>query len=55
MFCNYDSSTNTEDIIWTETDGNLLGEVTGSPHLAVWSWWCTSTTTSPSTDSRWAP
>jgi hypothetical protein len=39
MFCNYDSRTNTEDIIWTETDGNLLGEVTGSPHLAVWSWW----------------
>ena len=39
MFCNYDSSTNTEDIIWTETDGDLLGEVTGSPHLAVWSWW----------------
>ena len=39
MFCNYDSKTNTEDIIWTETDGNLLGEVTGSPHLAVWSWW----------------
>jgi hypothetical protein len=39
MFCNYDSSTNTEDIIWTETDGNMLGEVTGSPHLAVWSWW----------------
>jgi Protein kinase domain len=39
MFCNYDSSTNTEDIIWTETDGNMLGEVTGSPHLAVWGWW----------------
>ena len=39
MFCNYNSKTNTEDIIWTETDGNLLGEVTGSPHLAVWSWW----------------
>jgi serine/threonine protein kinase len=39
MFCNYDSSTNTESIIWTETDGNMLGEVTGSPHLAVWSWW----------------
>jgi hypothetical protein len=39
MFCNYDSATNTEDIIWTETDGNMLGEVTGSPHLAVWSWW----------------
>ena len=39
MFCNYDSKTNIEDIIWTETDGNLLGEVTGSPHLAVWSWW----------------
>jgi serine/threonine protein kinase len=39
MFCNYDSSTNTEDIIWTETDGNMLGEVTGSPHLAVWNWW----------------
>ena len=39
MFCNYDSRTNTEDIIWTETDGNLLAEVTGSPHLAVWSWW----------------
>jgi serine/threonine protein kinase len=39
MFCNYNSSTNTENIIWTETDGNMLGEVTGSPHLAVWSWW----------------
>jgi hypothetical protein len=39
MFCNYDNKTNTEDIIWTETDGNMLGEVTGSPHLAVWSWW----------------
>jgi serine/threonine protein kinase len=39
MFCNYDSGTNTEDIIWTQTDGNMLGEVTGSPHLAVWSWW----------------
>ena len=39
MFCNYDSSTNTESIIWTETDGNLLAEVTGSPHLSVWSWW----------------
>jgi hypothetical protein len=39
MFCNYDSSTNSEDIIWTETDGNMLGEVTGSPHLAVWNWW----------------
>jgi serine/threonine protein kinase len=39
MFCNYDSGTNTESIIWTETDGNMLGEVTGSPHLAVWSWW----------------
>jgi hypothetical protein len=39
MFCNYDSSTNTESIIWTQTDGNMLGEVTGSPHLAVWSWW----------------
>ena len=39
MFCNYNSGTNTEDIIWTETDGNMLGEVTGSPHLAVWSWW----------------
>ena len=39
MFCNYDSKTNTEDIIWTQTDGNMLGEVTGSPHLAVWSWW----------------
>ena len=39
MFCNYNSSTNTESIIWTETDGNMLGEVTGSPHLAVWSWW----------------
>jgi hypothetical protein len=39
MFCNYDSATNTEDIIWTETDGNMLGEVTGSPHLAVWNWW----------------
>jgi serine/threonine protein kinase len=39
MFCNYNSRTNTEDIIWTETDGTMLGEVTGSPHLAVWSWW----------------
>jgi len=39
MFCNYNSTTNTENIIWTETDGNMLGEVTGSPHLAVWSWW----------------
>jgi len=39
MFCSYDNSTNTEDIIWTETDGNMLAEVTGSPHLAVWSWW----------------
>jgi serine/threonine protein kinase len=39
MFCNYNSSTNTENIIWTETDGDMLGEVTGSPHLAVWSWW----------------
>ena len=39
MFCNYDSSTNTENIIWTQTDGTMLGEVTGSPHLAVWSWW----------------
>ena len=39
MFCNYNSTTNTENIIWTETDGNLLGEVTGSPHLAVWNWW----------------
>ncbi len=39
MFCNYNSSTNTENIIWTETDGNMLGEVTGSPHLAVWNWW----------------
>jgi serine/threonine-protein kinase len=39
MFCKYDSGTNTESIIWTETDGNMLGEVTGSPHLAVWSWW----------------
>ena len=29
MFCNYNSSTNTESIIWTETDGNMLGEVTG--------------------------
>jgi serine/threonine protein kinase len=39
MFCNYNSSTNTENLIWTETDGNMLGEVTGSPHLAVWNWW----------------
>ncbi len=39
MFCNYNSTTNTENIIWTQTDGNLLGEVTGSPHLAVWNWW----------------
>jgi Protein kinase domain len=39
MFCNYNSTTNTENIIWTETDGNMLGEVTGSPHLAVWNWW----------------
>ena len=27
MFCNYNSTTNTENIIWTETDGNMLGEV----------------------------
>ena len=39
MFCNYDNTTNTENIIWTETDGNMLAEVTGSPHLAVWNWW----------------
>ncbi len=39
MFCKYNSSTNTESIIWTQTDGNMLGEVTGSPRLAVWSWW----------------
>jgi len=39
MFCNYNSSTSTEDIIWTQTDGNMLAEVTGAPHLAVWSWW----------------
>jgi hypothetical protein len=39
VFCNYNSSTSTEDIIWTQTDGNMLGEVTGSPHLAIWSWW----------------
>jgi len=39
MFCNYNSTTNTENIIWTQTDGNMLGEVTGSPHLAVWNWW----------------
>lgn len=39
VFCNYDSRTNTENIIWTQTDGTMLGEVTGAPHLAVWSWW----------------
>jgi len=39
VFCNYNSSTNTEDMIWTQTDGNMLGEMTGAPHLAVWSWW----------------
>jgi serine/threonine protein kinase len=39
MFCSYNSSTFTEDIIWTQTDGNMLGEVTGAPHLEVWGWW----------------
>ncbi len=39
MFCEYNSSNDTEDIIWTQTDGNLLGQVTGAPHVGVWDWW----------------
>jgi serine/threonine protein kinase len=39
VFCDYNSGSNSETIIWTQTDGNMLGEVTGAPHLAVWSWW----------------
>jgi serine/threonine protein kinase len=39
VFCNYNSGANSETMIWTQSDGNMLGEVTGAPHLAVWSWW----------------
>jgi len=39
VFCDYNNKTFVEDIIWTQTDGNMLGEVTGAPHLQVWSWW----------------
>lgn len=38
MFCKYNSNTS-EDIIWTETEGNMLGLVTGPAHLPVWIWW----------------
>jgi hypothetical protein len=38
MFCKYNRD-GTEVIIWTQTDGNLLGQVIGSPHLQVWYWW----------------
>ena len=39
MFCSYSSSTNTTTIVWTETDGRMLGVVNGSPHHIVWIWW----------------
>jgi serine/threonine protein kinase len=39
MFCVFNRSTFTDDIIWTQTDGNMLGEVTGASHLEVWDWW----------------
>jgi hypothetical protein len=39
MFCVFNRSTFTDDIIWTQTDGNMPGEVTGASHLEVWDWW----------------
>ena len=38
VFCIFTNS-GTEDIIWTQDNGNLLGMVTGGPHADVWYWW----------------
>jgi len=38
MFCVF-LDTGTEDIVWTQDNGNLLGVVSGGPHADVWYWW----------------
>jgi hypothetical protein len=38
VFCLFTGS-GTEDIVWTQDNGNLLGVVSGGPHADVWYWW----------------
>jgi hypothetical protein len=38
VFCVF-LDTGTEDIVWTQDNGNLLGVVSGGPHADVWYWW----------------
>ncbi len=38
VFCMF-TSTGTENIVWTQDNGNLLGVVSGGPHADVWYWW----------------
>ena len=38
VFCLFTNS-GTEDVVWTQDNGNLLGMVSGGPHADVWYWW----------------
>ena len=38
VFCLFTNS-GTEDVVWTQDNGNLLGVVSGGPHADVWYWW----------------
>ena len=38
VFCVF-LDTGSEDIVWTQNNGNLLGMVSGGPHADVWYWW----------------
>lgn len=37
VFCTFDNDM--LDIVWTQDDGRLMGEVTGAPHLDTYLWW----------------
>lgn len=37
VFCTFDNDL--LDIVWTQDDGHLMGEVTGAPHLDTYLWW----------------
>lgn len=37
VFCTFDNDL--LDIVWTQDDGRLMGEVTGAPHLDTYLWW----------------
>ncbi len=37
VFCTFENDL--LDIVWTQDDGRLMGEVTGAPHLDTYLWW----------------